>query len=382
MRLLPCWAHRHGSLSSSALVWCLEPGPVSALPNRDLWLANAPCCASFYPGLGAGSHIPSPHPKGRCCVHAAPACTCPPHLGGGNGAHFNPSWCGLAPGGGHPAAASVPQAVWRLLESAPFLASPFLGAGRLQAGEVGAMQGRCPVPLHGTESPGTPPHPAGGREQWGWAQGSTPGQGDTGDFCTFECLTLFSAYVECSVRSRRPGVLYLIKFEKFAGFVEPGRGESPRGGAGPASSGMWGGGQHCLLPTGGWQSPLPHTHRGDLPACPAVGDPARARVRYPGHMRKTGCLHCTMDKCFLAPGQTMLSHSKDKPPVPIHCPISRWFWRPKWDKEAFSCSVPELGIKGKRLHPWDIIPHSPHDSFPRLPKEGHIRTPPQEYKSH
>lgn len=31
-----CWAHRRGLLSSSALVWCLEPGPVSALPNRDL----------------------------------------------------------------------------------------------------------------------------------------------------------------------------------------------------------------------------------------------------------------------------------------------------------------------------------------------------------
>lgn len=65
---LHCWARRHGSLSSSALVWCLELGPVSALPNRDLWLGNAPRCASVPPGLGGDGCITSPVPKGRCCV--------------------------------------------------------------------------------------------------------------------------------------------------------------------------------------------------------------------------------------------------------------------------------------------------------------------------
>lgn len=76
---LHCWAHRRGSLSSSALVWCLEPGPASALLNRDLGLANAPRCASVSPGLGGGSHMPSPPQRQMLCACAAPACACP-HL--------------------------------------------------------------------------------------------------------------------------------------------------------------------------------------------------------------------------------------------------------------------------------------------------------------
>ena len=79
-RCLHCWARRRGSLSSSALVWCLEPGPVSALPNRDLRLANAPRCASVSPGLGSGGRIPFPPPQRQMlCECAAPACACP-HL--------------------------------------------------------------------------------------------------------------------------------------------------------------------------------------------------------------------------------------------------------------------------------------------------------------
>lgn len=97
---LCCWAHRRGLLSSSALVWCLEPGPVSALPNRDLWLANAPRCASVSPGLGEWQLYAIPLPQRQVlCMCAAPACTCPSPFGEGNRAHLNPpaplggGWC-------------------------------------------------------------------------------------------------------------------------------------------------------------------------------------------------------------------------------------------------------------------------------------------------
>lgn len=198
---LHCWAHRRGSLSSSALVWCLEPGPVSALLNRDLGLANAPRCASVSPGLRGGSHMPSPPQRQMLCACAAPACACPhlpsPLLGGWGS--FEPPQPLLAEAGGggvlHHSSFQrwVPHRRLGGHRGLPFLwLSPSRpGAEELQAGEAGVVQGGRPVPLHGTGSPGTPPHPARGREQWGWERGSTPGRGGTGDFCTFECLTLF-----------------------------------------------------------------------------------------------------------------------------------------------------------------------------------------------
>lgn len=77
-----CWAHRRGSLSSSALVWCLEPGSVSALPNRDLQLGNAPRCASVSPGLEGGGRVLSLSPRQMLCVCVqplpTPALACPP----------------------------------------------------------------------------------------------------------------------------------------------------------------------------------------------------------------------------------------------------------------------------------------------------------------
>lgn len=180
---LHCWARRHGSLSSSALVWCLEPGPVSALPNRDLQLANAPRCASVPRGLGGDGCILSPVPKGRCRVCVQPLCLRPPSPTFptflGHGADLNAlssSWWGLVQQGlPH---GSLQQWVphrqfgdhWG---SYPSPVSPFL---IWSGGTVDRRGwGRSPVPLHGAGSPSTTPHPAGSREQWGWEWGSMPG---------------------------------------------------------------------------------------------------------------------------------------------------------------------------------------------------------------
>lgn len=126
-----------------------------------------------------------------------PALTCPPRFGGAWGSSEPPQPLLAEAGGGGcttaPSSDGCPTGGSGAVEVSLFSGfSPSRpGAEELQAGEAGAVQGGRPVPLHGTGSPGTPPHPAGGREQWGWERGSTPGRGGTGDFCTFECLTLF-----------------------------------------------------------------------------------------------------------------------------------------------------------------------------------------------
>lgn len=164
----------------------LRAGPrLSSAKQRPRVSERPSLCLSF-PRAGGWQPYAVPPPKADAVCVCSP-CLCLPSPAlpalGGDGAHLNPlspSWQRLVGRAAPqlPPAVGAPQAAWGPSRSPFSLAFPFQAWVRGAAGRRGrGRAGRAPHASPWDWEPQHPPHPAGGREQWGWEQGSTPGQG-------------------------------------------------------------------------------------------------------------------------------------------------------------------------------------------------------------